>query len=89
VLCVPCGDDEIVGALELVDKAGGAAFSFDDVELATLLAGIAGVAIEARADGPAAPSARELASGLERLAATDAARYDTVARAVAALVAGD
>ena len=46
LLCVPCHhEDAIVGALELVDKAGGAPFSIDDVELVTLLGGIAGAAL--------------------------------------------
>ena len=48
VLCVPClHDDTVLGALELVDKAGGGPFSFDDLELVTLLGGIAGAALSA------------------------------------------
>src|SRR5207247_1705955 len=42
LLCVPCAtDDRIVGVLELIDKDGGERFSFDAVELVTLLGGIA------------------------------------------------
>jgi GAF domain-containing protein len=89
VLCVPCGDDEVVGALELVDKTGGGSFSFDDVEIATLLAGIAGVGITARTGGPDLPTPAELASALERLAVVVPSRYSTVARIVGALLAGD
>ncbi|MFN2504416.1 MAG: GAF domain-containing protein [Acidimicrobiales bacterium] len=95
VLCVPCEvDDAVVGALELVDKAGGGSFSFDDVELATLLAGIAGVALvsghEGRAGTAAAPpSPSDLADGLARLAATAPTRYPAVAEVVATLVSGD
>ena len=45
ILCVPCHyGDAVVGALELVDKAGGVPFSFDDVELVTLLGSIVGAA---------------------------------------------
>lgn len=94
VLCVPCeADDVVVGALELVDKAGGGSFSFDDVELVTLLAGIAGVAIvsgrgaaEGRQPGP---SPADLAEGLARLATDAPARYAAVAEVVATLVRGD
>lgn len=89
VLCVPCGESEVVGALELVDKAGGGGFTFDDVELASLLAGIAGVALQSRAGMTAGPSVPELAASLERLATADPARYSSVATVVAALLAGD
>ncbi len=88
VLGVPCASDEdAVGALLLLDKPAGQ-FTFDDVELATLLAGIAGVAIVQA--GPASlqvPDPAELASGLERLARADPARYAMVATIVEALLA--
>jgi GAF domain-containing protein len=87
VLCVPCGTDEVVaGALELVDKQGAASFSFDDVELATLLAGIAGVALAKRGRMSHVPSPAEIAGDLERLAATDPARYATIASLVSVLL---
>jgi GAF domain-containing protein len=89
VLCVPCGESEVVGALELVDKAGGGGFTFDDVELASLLAGIAGAALAVRGDAPAVPSASELGARLERVAAADPMRYSTLATVVAALLAGE
>lgn len=92
VVCVPCEvDGAVLGALELVDKSGGGNFSFDDVELANLLAGIAGVALGSGGAGgrPAAPSPSELAAGLARLAAGAPARYTAVAEAVAMLVADD
>ncbi len=93
VLCVPCeADDAVVGALELVDKAGGGSFSFDDVELVTLLAGIAGVALASGAGGevgPDAPSPSDLAAGLARLATEAPARYRAVAEVVATLVTAD
>ncbi|HEX9993962.1 MAG TPA: GAF domain-containing protein [Acidimicrobiales bacterium] len=53
VLCVPCPHgDAVVGALAVVDKADGASFAYEDLELATLLAGVAG-AVLAVARGPA------------------------------------
>jgi sigma-B regulation protein RsbU (phosphoserine phosphatase) len=94
VLCVPCeADDAVVGALEVVDKAGGGSFSFDDVELVTVLAGIAGVALVSQQVGAPAsaptPSPSDLADGLARLAADAPARYAAVAAAVTSLVGAD
>lgn len=87
VLCVPCGDREsVLGVLVLLDKQGGVSFSFDDVEIATLLAGIAGVALAASGRPAAAPSPQELSAGLERLAAADPAQYAAVAALVSAIV---
>lgn len=88
VLCVACeAGDAIVGALELIDKSGGAAFSFDDVELATLLASIGAVALTAADRGTeSVASAAELGNDLHRLADADPARYAIVASAVGALL---
>jgi GAF domain-containing protein len=88
VLCVPCeGDDSVAGALEVVDKAGGGRFSLDDVELATLLGGIAGTAlVEITGTASTVPTPAELAGGLERLAGTEPARYAVLAGAVSALL---
>lgn len=87
VLCVPCGTDQsVIGVLELVDKHGGAAFSFDDLELATILAGIAGVALsEAGQAAHPVPSPEELSGELRRLAASDPDRYAAVATMLSAL----
>ena len=88
VLCVPCTSaDGVVGVLELVDKADGVTFSFDDVELATLLAGIAAAAIEADEGGVAVRSPDELGAELRRLAAADPAGYAQVATLVEAILA--
>jgi GAF domain-containing protein len=85
-LCVPCiCDDEAVGALELQDKAGGASFTIDDLELAGLLGGIAGVAM-ARRRAPSSPDPTRLTGDLGRLAATDPARYATIANLVRSLL---
>lgn len=79
VLCVPCfGQEAVAGAIEAVDKRGGA-FNFDDVELAGLLARIGGAALADAASDRVIPSPAELTRELERLAAADAARYAVVA----------
>ena len=55
----------MVGALELVDKEGGGTFSFDDLEMATLLGSIAGTALkEGTGAGRAPPTPSELARSL-------------------------
>lgn len=86
VLCVPCGDDEVLGAIELVDKHGGGGFTFDDVEVATLLAGVAGAALATREPARAGPTAAELAATLTRLEHDDPGYYATVAPLVSALL---
>jgi GAF domain-containing protein len=89
VLCVPCLDQDVTtGALELVNKAGGAAFTFDDVEIATVLAEVTGVALsDTSTAAPAVPNPQELSGELERLALTQPGQYAAVAAAVSALIA--
>jgi GAF domain-containing protein len=88
VLAVPCHDDgEVVGVLELVADEQDARFSFDDVELATLLAGVAGPAISHRTATMAAPSPELLASQLRSLATDAPARYAQVASVIQQLLA--
>lgn len=90
VLCVPCADDNaVLGALELVDKNAGARFTFDDVEIATVLAGIGAAALSRALPLSSAPSPAELAGDLQRLAAIDPNRYHAVATALDALLAND
>jgi hypothetical protein len=89
LVCVPCLTGEVlVGALQLVDKAGGGPFDFDDVELATLLGRIAGAAL--RELGTVAvddvPSPEGLGRDLARLADVDPVRFAVAARVVAALL---
>jgi GAF domain-containing protein len=88
LLCVPCtSDDAVLGALELADKEAGEAFTFDDLELVTLLAGIAGSALaEDRGGGPV-PTPAELGAELGRLLAIDPRRYRAVAAVVSGLIA--
>lgn len=90
ILAVPClTADMLVGVLEMVDKTGGGGFSFDDIELVTLLAGIAAVAMTTTVDRrPELPGPAELAGELDRLATSEPARYAAVALAVAAMLAG-
>ena len=79
VLCVPCAhDDDVLGVLELVDKAGGGPFTFDDVELITVLANIAGSAL-AESAGGVVRSPDELGGELRQLAADDPTAYVAVA----------
>jgi GAF domain-containing protein len=93
LVCVPCLRGEVaVGALQLVDKAGGGPFDFDDVELATLLGTIAGAALgelgqvgPADDDGP--PTPEGLGRDLARLAEVDPDRFAAAARVLAALLA--
>jgi GAF domain-containing protein len=88
ILSVPCtAGGSVVGALELVDKADNERFSFDDLEVATLLAGIAGVAIaEPQQRSPDHPSAESLAHSLRTLAVSDPSRFDAIAAVVAVLL---
>jgi hypothetical protein len=88
VLCVPCHyDDAVVGALELVDKPGGAPFSFDDVELVTLLGSIAGAALSASGAEVMARPPNEYARELAQLAASDPVAYARLSVVLEALLA--
>jgi GAF domain-containing protein len=87
LLSLPCIDgDDVVGVMELVDKASGDRFGFDDVELATLLASVAGPALRHRNDAPSAASPEVLATQLRHLATDDPARYAQVAWVLAQLL---
>ena len=87
VLCVPCAfDDEVLGVLELVDKVGGA-FSFDDVELSTVLANIAGSALRDQGPTVSVRPPDELAADLRQLSAADPTTYVRVATVLEALLA--
>ncbi len=86
VLTVPCStEEEVVGALEVVDKSGASTFSFDDAELVTLLASVAGASLAHGAiQVPPVPDPAQVGADLQRLAASDPARYAAVAVAVKA-----
>jgi phosphoserine phosphatase RsbU/P len=88
VLCVPClYDDAVLGAMELVDKAGGGPFSFDDVELVTLLGGIAGVALGVAGTEVTPRPPAEFAAELAALAGSDPAAYARLSVVLEALLA--
>ncbi len=89
VISVPCSDeDETRGALEVFDKVGGASFSYDDLELVTLLADIAGPMLAHTGDaGLAVPEPHELADALNRLAVSNPVRYAALAALISALLA--
>jgi GAF domain-containing protein len=90
VLAVPCTvDDRAVGVLLVVDKAGGGPFTFDDVEVATVLAGIAAVALADVAPAAApVPTPAQLGHALAQLAANDPQRYARLAPTLGALLLG-
>jgi GAF domain-containing protein len=87
ILAVPCVSGvELVGVLELIDKT--TAFSYDDVELATLLGGIAGVAITEATDlGIAVADPQELGRELVELWTDDPVRYARLAMEIGWLLA--
>jgi phosphoserine phosphatase RsbU/P len=88
VLCAPClYDDAVVGALELIDKAGGKPFSFDDVELVTLLGGIAGAALSVSGPEPAVRPPTEFSAELAQLASSDPVAYAKLSVVLEALLA--
>ena len=86
IMAVPCGEEEVLGVIELVGKAGGGPFSFDDVELVSLLARVGGGALAETEGERAVPSPTELAGELERLAATDARGYAALAHMIQAVL---
>ena len=88
VLSVPCSDeDETCGVLEVIDKAGGASFSYDDLEFVTLLADVAGPMLANDAGASrAAPEPRELAQGLAGLAVSNPVRYAALATMISSLL---
>ena len=89
LVCVPCtADEQPLGALQLVDKFGGGPFSFDDVEVATLVGTIAGAVLTEDAGGPqTVPPPERLASALANLSKVNPGRYAAVALALEALLA--
>jgi GAF domain-containing protein len=88
VLAVPCSTgEEVVGALEMIDKTGAFAFSFDDAEVVSLLAPVAGAAlVQGVIHPPAIPDPAQLGADLQRLAESDPDRYMAVATAVSAML---
>jgi len=88
LVCVPCTDaGDALGVLQLVDKVAGGGFTFDDVEIATLLGAVAGAALaDVGAVVMDVPSPALLAGALSGLADIDPDRYARVALAVGSLL---
>ncbi len=86
VLAAPCGDEDVVGVLEVARPAGSDPFTIDDIEELTLLARVAGAALEAGDESAAVPSPAELGRELAALAAGHPARYAAVARMLDAVL---
>lgn len=88
ICSVPCeGVTALVGVLEVIDKANGT-FTFDDVEVVTLLGGIAGAALDAGAAiTEAMPDPAGIADELSSLRDADPNQYRRVAALIESLLA--
>lgn len=87
LLAVPCGEDDIVGVLEVSGKAGGANFDFADIAALSGLAHVASAAlIEQDVVEVTVTSPAQLATELTSLAGRNPARYRDVARIVEAML---
>ncbi len=86
VLAAPCGDEDVVGVLEVARPAGSSPFTIDDIEEVALLARVAGAALEAADAMAAVPSPAQLGRELEELAAARPARYAAIARMLDAVL---
>ena len=85
-VCRACETTSSSVPWSFVDKAGGAPFSFDDVEVVTLLAGIAGVALGvAGMEVPSRPPA-EFGAELAHIASSDPAAYARLSVVLEALL---
>jgi GAF domain-containing protein len=90
VLCVPCAHgDDVLAIVELVDKLGGGGFTFDDIEIVTMLADIVGAVLRSGIAEIDPPPPEELYAGLRQLASSDAGSYARVANIFDALLARD
>lgn len=83
-VCVPCADEErVLGVLQLVDRADGGPFGFDDLELLSMLGTVAGASLLESGGGMlSAPTPESLGSDLARLAEVDPNRYAALARVI-------
>ena len=87
LLAVPCGEDEIVGVLEISGKANSANFGFDDIAAISGLAQVAAAALLERDDvSVAVTPPSQLGAELTALAQRNPARYANVARVVEAMI---
>lgn len=87
LLAVPCGDDDIVAVLEVADKAGGATFGFDDINVMSGLASVAAtIVLEGNDAQRQVATPAQLGAELESLAQRLPARYEHVAQVIEALL---
>jgi GAF domain-containing protein len=80
LVAVPCEGDGVVGVLE-VGRAEPRNYTFDDLELVSLLGEIAGALLRDQLPSPP-PEPLDLGNELTHLAASDPARYRDVIRAL-------
>ena len=87
VLAAPCGEEDVLGLLELAGKSSASPFTFSDIEAVSTLAFIAGAAIS-EDDGTTIDVASpvQLAGELERMAVEDPGRYANTARVIESLL---
>lgn len=87
VLAAPCGDESVLGVLELADKSAATPFTFDDIGAVGALASIAGAAMSEDGGVPLdVVSPAELAGELERMALENPRRYADTARVIESLL---
>ncbi len=84
IVCVPCADDErVLGVLQLVDRADGGPFGFDDLELLSMLGAVAGASLLESGGGLLdVPPPDVIGRELSRLADADPNRYAALARVI-------
>lgn len=86
ILVAPCGEDAPMGLLELANKTTGESFSFEDMELASSLAAVAGAALgETRPKSAQPLPPKEIMVELEQMALTQPDRYSELASVIAAV----
>lgn len=87
VLAAPCGEEQIVGVIEVAGKARGEAFDFADIEALSGLAMIADAALTEGNDVVLdVPSPAHLGRELENLAGRDPGRYAAMANMIESLL---
>lgn len=88
LVAVPCATaTDPIGVLQVIDKFGSPGFTFDDVEVISLLGTVAGAALaDAGAVAEEVPSPSQLAAALTALADSDPGRYARVAPVLESLL---
>lgn len=87
LLAVRCGDEPVMGVLEVAAKHGAEPFTFADIDLLSSLAQVAAAVLaEGDRPQPVVATPTELAAELEALSATDPQRYGDLARLIGSLL---